>query len=221
MTASCMHASYTLRTQIMKKYKFERFNLRANTTVNLRDNLSVDVDLNMIRSSQRQPSVADSGGQSPLYQLYGIPPTIVGRYLIEGTLRADGSSRFGKGHKYGYFPSIGLGWNMTEENFMKGIDWLNNLKVRASYGQLGNENIGLYMYQTLIDSGNGNETTFGNPHITWEKVNMFDVGADISLFNVFAIINLQNISISANRFQAIYFPSRTTMQIYNEEQPFP
>lgn len=108
----------------MKKYKFERFNLRANTTVNLRDDLSVDVDLNMIRSSQHQPSVADSGGQSPL----GIPPTIVGRYLIEGILRADGSSRFGKGHKYGYFPSIGLGWNMTEENFMKGIDWLNNRK---------------------------------------------------------------------------------------------
>lgn len=109
--------------------------------------------------------------------------TYNGRYLVEGTLRADGSSRFGKGNKYGYFPSVGLGWNVSEESFMKDLTWLSNLKMRASYGQLGNENIGLYKYQTLIDSGNGNETTFGNPDITWEKVNMFDIGADISLFN--------------------------------------
>lgn len=330
--------NYLKQDGFMDNYDYNRLNLRANTTVNLRENISVDVDLNMIRSSQRTPSVADSGGLDMLYLLYGIPPTIVSkyperendpntyygnygsnmqnplaqleqggytqnvtdnisvnlqprwtiipsltwrgqfsyrvnsstkkeerhafnffdydngqllatwgnrfaagltrssyyylgttleytlerdkhrlfaiggtnvelnnsdawneysmhsafikanytfndRYLLEGTLRVDGSSRFGKKHKYGYFPSVGLGWNISEESFMKDIKEINNLKLRASYGQLGNENIGLYKYQTLFDPGNGNETTFGNPDISWEKVNMFDIGADISLFN--------------------------------------
>lgn len=107
------------------------------------------------------------------------------RYLLEGTVRRDGSSRFGPGHKFGVFPSVGAGWNVHEEAFMKPTKKvLNELKLRASYGSLGNENIGigLYKYQTLINAGNGNETVFGNPDITWETVHMLDVGADIRLF---------------------------------------
>ena len=61
-------------------------------------------------------------------------------------------------------------------------NFLNEFKLRMSYGSLGNENIGLYKYQTLINAGNGNETVFGNPDITWETVHMLDVGADIRLF---------------------------------------
>lgn len=106
------------------------------------------------------------------------------RYLLEGTIRRDGSSRFGKGNKYGAFPSIAAGWNLHEESFMKPAkNKINELKLRASYGLLGNENIGLYKYQTLIDAGNGNETLFGNPDITWETVHMLNVGTDIRLFN--------------------------------------
>lgn len=110
--------------------------------------------------------------------------TYNGRYLIEGTVRRDGSSRFGKGHKFGVFPSIGLGWNMHEESFVKNnLKFVNNFKVRGSFGSLGNENINdLYKYQSLIDAGNGNETVFGNPNLTWETVQMFNVGADIRLF---------------------------------------
>lgn len=88
------------------------------------------------------------------------------RFLLEGTVRRDGSSRFGKGNKYGVFPSVGAGWNIHEEKFIKSAKWLNELKLRASYGLLGNENIGLYKYQSLINSSNGNETTYGNPDIT-------------------------------------------------------
>ena len=91
------------------------------------------------------------------------------RFLLEATVRRDGSSRFGKGNKYGVFPSVGAGWNIHEEKFIKSAKWLNELKLRASYGLLGNENIGLYKYQSLINSSNGNETTYGNPDITWEK----------------------------------------------------
>lgn len=104
------------------------------------------------------------------------------KYLLEGTLRTDGSSRFGPNNKYGYFPSVAIGWNVHNENFFKNVKLVNNLKLRASWGQLGNENIGLYKYQTLISSSNGVESTYGNPNITWETVNMLDVGVDLGLF---------------------------------------
>lgn len=104
------------------------------------------------------------------------------RYLLEGTVRRDGSSRFGKGHKFGVFPSIGAGWNVHEENFMKNLKFVDYLKIRGSIGSLGNENVGLYKYQNLINAGNGVESVFGNPNLTWETVQMFNIGADIRLF---------------------------------------
>ena len=110
------------------------------------------------------------------------------RYLLEATVRRDGSSRFGKGNKYGVFPSVGAGWNLHEEAFMKPLkNKINEFKLRASYGLLGNENIGLYKYQTLIDANNGNETVFGNPDITWETVQMLNIGTDIRVFKDLAI----------------------------------
>lgn len=109
--------------------------------------------------------------------------TFDSRYLLEGTIRRDGSSRFGKGNKYGVFPSIAAGWNLHEEKFMKPFKKdINEIKLRASYGLLGNENIGLYLYQTLIDAGNGNESVFGNQNITWETVHMLNLGVDLQLF---------------------------------------
>ncbi|WP_207514329.1 TonB-dependent receptor [Longitalea luteola] len=105
------------------------------------------------------------------------------KYLIEGTIRADGSSRFSPNNRFGYFPSVAVGWNMHNENFLKDVGFINNLKLRASYGYLGNENIGLYKYQTLVSATNGVESTYGNPNITWETVHMMDAGADIGLFN--------------------------------------
>lgn len=110
------------------------------------------------------------------------------RYMLEATVRRDGSSRFGKGNKFGVFPSLAAGWNVHEEAFMKPLKkQVNQMKVRASYGLLGNENIGLYKYQTLIDAGNGNETVFGNPDITWETIQMLNIGADIQLFKDWTI----------------------------------
>lgn len=106
------------------------------------------------------------------------------RYLIEGTVRRDGSSRFDDGEKFGVFPSLAMGWNVHEEAFMAPLKkQVNELKLRGSYGLLGNENIGLYKYQTFIDMNNGEEKEYGNPNITWEKVKMWNFGADIRLFN--------------------------------------
>ncbi|WP_205510195.1 TonB-dependent receptor [Longitalea arenae] len=105
------------------------------------------------------------------------------KYLLEGTIRTDGSSRFSPNNRFGYFPSVALGWNVHNEHFLKNVSFINNLKLRASYGYLGNENIGLYKYQTLVNSSSGVETTYGNPNITWETVHMTDLGADIGLFD--------------------------------------
>ncbi|MGV3640182.1 MAG: SusC/RagA family TonB-linked outer membrane protein [Adhaeribacter sp.] len=104
------------------------------------------------------------------------------RYLAELTMRGDGSSKFGPGNKWGFFPSAAVGWNMHNESFMQGLSFVSNLKLRASYGLLGNEGaIGPYRYQTLIGA-NGVEGTLGNPDITWETVSMFNTGLDLGLF---------------------------------------
>lgn len=104
------------------------------------------------------------------------------RYLVEATMRMDGSSRFGPSKRYGYFPSLAVGWNVHNEAFLRDIDVLNNFKIRASYGSLGNENVDPYLYQSLLNPETGLETTHGNPDISWERVNMLNIGADIGLF---------------------------------------
>ncbi len=109
--------------------------------------------------------------------------TFDNRFLLEGTMRTDGSSRFGPGKRYGYFPSVAVGWNLHNETFLQDSRFVHNLKLRASYGSLGNENIDPYLYQSLLNPTTGLETTHGNPEISWEKVNMLNVGTDIGLFS--------------------------------------
>lgn len=105
------------------------------------------------------------------------------KYLLESTVRADGSSKFGPGKKWGTFPSVAIGWNVHNEEFLKHVTFLDNFKLRASYGLMGNNgNVDRYRYQSLIDGGNGVETTIGNPDITWETVKMVDIGADVRMF---------------------------------------
>ncbi|HRP56832.1 TonB-dependent receptor [Agriterribacter sp.] len=103
------------------------------------------------------------------------------RYLVEAGARRDGSSLFGKGLKWGNFPSIALGWNVHNESFMQNAKFIDQLKLRASYGLLGNNNISPYTYQTTINGSNGAESTIGNPDITWEKVNILNLGIDLSI----------------------------------------
>ena len=125
------------------------------------------------------------------------------RYLVTATMRADGSSKFGKNNKYGYFPSIGLGWNIHKENFMANNTLFSNLKLRASWGQTGNQD-GIDSKVSLasfIDSKNNNDTyplnpnastlddyPFGtvavrtdNPDLQWEVATQTTVGLDFGL----------------------------------------
>lgn len=121
------------------------------------------------------------------------------RYLLEANLRYDGSSRFAKDSRWGIFPSVSGGWRVSEEAFWKegnASNIFDNLKVRASWGILGNQNIGTYPYQQTYSLGQNypigdpatllsgaRMTSFNNPKITWEKTAITDIGLDFSLFN--------------------------------------
>lgn len=116
-----------------------------------------------------------------------------GKYLLEGNLRADGSSKFAPGHRWGWFPSVSAGWRISEERFMNATSpWLNQLKLRLSYGSLGNnETTSFYMYQSLYSTAsyvlNGSvtgglaQTVLSNPALTWEKTYMTNAGVDFSM----------------------------------------
>lgn len=116
------------------------------------------------------------------------------RYLLTATLRTDGSSKFGKGHKWGWFPSASAAWRITEESWMRPTkDWLSNLKLRVGIGTTGNDNIDDNMYATDYGAGyytNGSEviptlvpgSTVGNPEVKWEKTTTLNVGLDFGFF---------------------------------------
>lgn len=116
------------------------------------------------------------------------------RYLFEANFRADASSRFHKDSRWGYFPSFSAGWRISEEDFMKNISWVNNLKLRASWGQLGNiNNVNQYDYFAAYSTGYnysfGDASSSGvyeskipNQSLTWETVSMTDIGLDANFF---------------------------------------
>lgn len=118
-----------------------------------------------------------------------------GKYMLTANFRRDGSSKFGTGNKWGNFPSASLAWRVSDESFMKGISQINNLKLRTSYGVVGNDRpINAYSYISGLSAGqdytfNGikysgvSVTGFNNPSLTWETVKQFDLGADISLLS--------------------------------------
>jgi len=112
------------------------------------------------------------------------------KYLFEFNLRRDGSSRFAEEYKYGIFPSLSMGWRVTEEDFMSGVNWLDELKIRASWGTLGNQNIGNYPFVSGVSLGQnyvfGNDIPAlggalingSNPRISWESTEMLNFGID-------------------------------------------
>ncbi|MCR5049839.1 MAG: SusC/RagA family TonB-linked outer membrane protein [Paludibacteraceae bacterium] len=110
------------------------------------------------------------------------------RYLITGNYRADGSSKFAKGHRWGHFGSVGVAWNFTNESFMDPAkDWLKNGKLRLSWGVLGNQEIGDMMYADHysvenVDENKGYVWSFrGNPELTWEHTSTTDLGLEFSI----------------------------------------
>jgi TonB-linked SusC/RagA family outer membrane protein len=121
----------------------------------------------------------------------------LGRYLITGTFRADGSSRFAPSHRWGYFPAGAVAWRMSDEAFLKDVSWLNNLKIRVSYGEVGNDGISANLWKTqwssdgltgyaineVQQSAYSPASTIANPDLKWETTITENVGVDFSLFS--------------------------------------
>ena len=118
------------------------------------------------------------------------------RYYLTASIRADGSSRFGKNNRYGYFPSGSVAWRLSQEDFLKDVKWLSDMKIRASYGITGNNNIGDYASIGIMENANyvlgtgtGNivngaaQKSFSNADLTWEKTRQTDLGFEISVLD--------------------------------------
>ena len=126
------------------------------------------------------------------------------KYLVTATLRADGSSKFGKNNRYGYFPSFALGWNLSDEDFLASSKTINNLKFRASWGQTGSQEIPSKITKASFTESNTNDDTYplipgandlsaypygsiytrlANPNIQWEVSTQTNIGFDFGLFN--------------------------------------
>jgi TonB-linked SusC/RagA family outer membrane protein len=111
------------------------------------------------------------------------------RYIFNGSIRTDGSSRFGQDNKWGTFMALSAAWQMTNESFMEGVDFLTDLKLRASYGETGNEAIGNFQFLGLYGTQNYGDTpgtapsNLPNPALKWETTTEWNVGVDASLFS--------------------------------------
>ncbi len=121
------------------------------------------------------------------------------RYLFSASIRRDGSSNFGPNNKWGNFPSVSAGWNISEEEFMKQFSFINSFKIRASWGQLGNDAIGAFGYLNTIRSGTASENYVfgaaqdlvlgaglsrpGNPNLKWETTEQTNIGVDAAFFD--------------------------------------
>lgn len=123
--------------------------------------------------------------------------TLLDRYMLTATFRADGSSRFAKGHKWGYFPSVALAWRINDEKFMKNLKWWNEFKLRLGWGQTGQQDIGYdFLYSPLYTTSNSYaQYPFGdtyyytvrpdryNPELTWETTTTWNAGLDFAFLN--------------------------------------
>ncbi len=180
-----------------------KYNQMYATTFPDEDLLSYNLALNtVIDNPLANPPVVGSTSyyftEALMSYLGRINYSYAGKYLASVSMRADGSSKFAAGHKWGTFPAGSIGWRVSEESFMKQFDWISNLKIRGSFGLTGNNNIVQYAYMNLINTNNyvtgsgtgtlisgmsANGSSLGNPDITWESTQEADFGLDLGLFN--------------------------------------
>lgn len=189
-------------------------------------------DPNYMQLDAGVQSIQNSGNASEwaLFSLFGrLNYNYADKYLIEATVRRDGSSRFGSDNRYGTFPAFSIGWRVTEENFMDfSGNWLNFLKVRVGWGQTGNDRIGNYNGYTNfvssygsgwythdgsyypIDGSNTGATagfqsdSFGNSEVKWETAITSNIGIDATIFDKFGIV----IDLWKRRTEDMLFPKQ-------------
>ncbi|MCV9385078.1 SusC/RagA family TonB-linked outer membrane protein [Reichenbachiella ulvae] len=146
-------------------------------------------------NNAQQYNVSGGEQQNRLTSLFGrLQYDFANKYFIEGSIRRDGSSRFGENIRYGVFPAVSGGWKISEESFMQSLTFLDLLKLRASYGETGNQEFANYNYSTYVNSNahavfggqlafGATQLRFGNPDLKWETVITRNFGVDMAMFN--------------------------------------
>ena len=156
-----------------------------------------NADMQYISAAKSDDYVADSSQEkSTIFSTFlRLNYSYMNRYLLTATIRSDASSRFAKENRVGYFPSVSAGWNIREEKFMQNVDFLSQLKLRAGWGQVGNQaSAGIGDYLSTITNGLryvvGGEvqegripTVLSNPNLKWEIAEQWNVGVDVGFFN--------------------------------------
>ncbi len=148
---------------------------------------------NISAGEAEKPSVSSYRGNNKLASYFTrINYNIEDKYLLTFSLRADGSTKFGSGNKWGYFPSGAIAWRVSEEDFLQNTEWVSNLKLRISAGQTGNSNIPLAIAQygfgaNYLFGGNSSSgsylASYSNENLKWETTTEYNLGIDFGLFN--------------------------------------
>lgn len=175
-------------------------------------------DLHQVDSGSKNPTATGNKFRWRMLSYFGrVNYAFDGKYLAEFNLRADASSRFAKGNRWGYFPSVSAGWRLSEEEFIRNLGIFDNLKLRASWGKLGNQNIGsssnsdYFPYLTVLTQDYSNSYNYNNTlapgaavtglvdqDITWETTTSTDIGVDMGFLK-------NRLSVEAD-----YFMKKTT-----------
>lgn len=189
------------KLDVLGGYSYQKFN-RSGTTfgvTNLDDDTIDPANNPSVANNQEAIETTGFAEVNELQSYFArVNYGYKGKYMLTASLRADGSTRFGENNKYGYFPSFALAWNLSEENFLA-ADWLDNLKLRGSWGQTGNQEVPNKItretYSSSTSSGyylNGEDgeltngvqyTRTANPDLKWEVVSQIDAGVDFEFFN--------------------------------------
>ncbi|CAM4042923.1 TonB-linked outer membrane protein, SusC/RagA family [Pedobacter westerhofensis] len=155
-------------------------------------------DIERLSAAAVKTDASSAGSSSTLVSFFGRANyDYKKRYIFSATLRSDASSRFADGHRYGYFPAVSGAWIISDESFMKSMNWLSTLKVRGSWGQTGNNFVNDFASRTLIGAYNSTAaqsiaysgvaglypSQLGDPNLTWEKTSSTDVALDFGFLN--------------------------------------
>ncbi|NCI47389.1 SusC/RagA family TonB-linked outer membrane protein [Sediminibacterium soli] len=197
-------------------YEYQKFSFKGNGITAL-DFTSDQVSYTSILQNSSQTSRQVFGFEDPSSSLQSYFARAIfnyrDKYLVTGTFRADGSSKFGSNNKYGYFPSVAAAWNISNEDFLKGNNTFSNLKLRASWGITGNQAFpaGSAQAQYTFRQGSIALANVANPDLKWESTKQYDIGIDFELFGgrVFGTVD--------------YFNKNTTDILFNFDaiQPAP
>ncbi|MEO8109355.1 MAG: TonB-dependent receptor [Ginsengibacter sp.] len=153
----------------------------------------LDATLTAIDAGTNRYSSSGNSSKDVLESYFGrVNYDFNGKYLLEGTFRFDGSSRFAPGHRWGFFPAVSAGWRIDKESFFNLDNIFSLLKIRGSVGELGNQAVALYSYENAINLGRDYSfggtlssgaaaTAYSDPNITWETTTSYDLGLDAEL----------------------------------------